>query len=195
MSWSCFIAVWGRLGCSKWSLQTPTPPPTISPELTPWPPSSVSFSRSFLFFSFFTLWSHPSHPLIPVMTTRGWTCHSAGLSPLLPPPAVFTESRQTPLIKRRHGVRLDNEDVVECRASFAAWSSGLIFSSCELTLGRCSVRDSSLLSHSDVCFHCKSLRKFGATSLVVGIKISVCVFMFWVRFKLSKLKMKWWIWK
>lgn len=59
-------------------------------------PSPVLFSPLFsLFFSLFTPWFHPSHPLIPVMTTMGWICHSSGLSPLLPPPAVFTASRHT----------------------------------------------------------------------------------------------------
>lgn len=64
----------------------------------------VSLSRTFvclvfplfsLFFSLFTPWFHPPHPLIPVMTTMGWICHSSGLSPLLPLPAVFTASRHT----------------------------------------------------------------------------------------------------
>lgn len=45
-----------------------------------------------LVFPLFSCCSHScdaSHPLIPAMTTRGWTCHSAGRSPLLPTTSCF----------------------------------------------------------------------------------------------------------
>lgn len=103
------------------------------------------FPALFLFFSSFAPCFHPSHPLIPVMTTRGWTCHSAGLSPLLPPPAVFTESRKTCR-------PWSNKKTPWCasgqwgRRGVWCFFCSVIksFSSYEHTLGRCCVRGSSL---------------------------------------------------